>query len=204
MTEKSKESSDHKHLASVEIPGKGRFFLHNALYKDRDGFNGALWVIGPEATQELSTGGVDAVLANPDTKESAALFMIVQELVGEHPGLGFDFYNNPHFTEDYSEGDGRASGIVNTLGEAGPRDPLSASVRETLRTILTARAYSIKQDPDKTEMRLVHTFFGNTKDPLKVIQNIYSEYQYTVINSVTNPFGNQTISLLLPLAQLIG
>src|SRR5579859_5355114 len=99
----SENRSDNQkgQMASTEVAGKGEFFLYNDISKDRKyGFSGGIWVIEPEAADELAQGGIEAVLKDPQLRNNVALFVMAQERVGVTPGLHVDFYNNPLFKND--------------------------------------------------------------------------------------------------------
>src|SRR5258708_24154351 len=171
-------------MAFVELPGKGKFFLHNRTSRDHYGFNGSLWIVGSEAEDKLKKDGINAILEDPESERSAAVFIVATERTEDRPGLAIDFYNNPQFEGESDlkwERSNRAEGIVDRLVDAQKTDPFLGSVREMIRSIIQAKVHDVRKTSDI--FTITNIFFDNPVNPEGVIRTVFGGYDYTVTKS---------------------
>ncbi len=187
-------------MASTELPGKGEYFVVGSIQKDEEyGTGGALWIVSAKVEDELHTNGLDGLLRDDELSEFAAPVMIAQGVVGERPGVMFDFYNDPDFDRDGEPfmPQGKAFGIVDELQKMDKNDPARSMLREVTRSILSARAAEVSGVPD---MRIEVCFFDKVEGLEEMINAVFGEYNYQIAGE-NNRLGHIAVELTMSTGQ---
>lgn len=180
MSGQQGESRPEPQAESIEVPGKGEFYLYS--YYDPGIKVGGVFLVDPSAKDILgSKKDIAEIVNSPELTGKYGKVASIKSLTyfGKH-GVSIGFYDPP---KD-SLGNSIAEGALGTLLDPSKKNPLRASLREALRSVVAAKVDHLHEWGYREKDFIIEAETPDNLDKIDVLlETVVDSYPHSPVQS---------------------